>query len=263
MLSAVQQCKILLEVIKHSAFHFYNEPTIQSYCPESGSTNSVGKRMKMRRRSVSSAETGASVVEIVVALVIIGILAAISLPYIANYKKYYKSEDQALKIIDIMREASQLALTQRRTIRFEIDLTDNAVLLIDQNGSAAGSLIKKVPLEATKDIRIDTIPTGVTKPNPPNYNDIAFATDTIGHLVGSTTVTGHNVWAARFQRDGSVVNTTATPTPISVNIYIFPPVSAGSTTPRNKNEVRAITMFGGSGAIRYWKYVDTAFVADI
>ena len=223
--------------------------------------NSIGKRMKMRRRSASKAERGASVVEIVIALVIIGVLAAISLPYIVNYKKYYKSEDQALKVIDIMREAGQLALTQRRTIRFEIDLTDNAVLLIDQNGSAAGSLIKKVPLEATKDIRIDTIPTGVSKPNPPNYTDISFATDTVGHLVASTTVTGHNIWAARFQRDGSVVN--AGGTPISVNIYIYPPVAPSSTTPRNKNEVRAITMFGGSGAIRYWRYETTAFVANI
>ncbi len=219
--------------------------------------------MKKRRRSANNAETGASLVEIVVALVIIGLLAAISLPYIANYKKYYKSEDQALKVIDLMREASQLALAQRRTIRLEIDLTDNAILLIDENGSASGVQIKKIPLEATKDIRIDTIPAGVTKPNPPNYNDVAFATDTIGHLVGSTTVTAHNIWAARFRRDGSVTNTSATPTPISVNIYIYPPVSSGSTTPRNKNEVRAITMFGGTGAIRYWKYVNTAFVANV
>ncbi|MBK8467087.1 MAG: hypothetical protein IPL32_14800 [Chloracidobacterium sp.] len=216
----------------------------------------------MRPRSVGNAEKGASIVEIVMALVIIAILSAISLPYIVNYKKFYKSEDQALKIIDLMREASQLALSQRRTIRFEIDLTDNAILLIDENGSPSGTQIKKVPLEATKDIRIDTIPTGVTKPNPPNYNDITFATDTVGHLVGATTVTSHNVWAARFRRDGSVVGTGGT-TPISVNIYVFPPVSPGSTTPRKKDEVRAITLFGGSGAIRYWKYINTAFVADI
>lgn len=217
--------------------------------------------MKKRRRSAEYAQRGASIVEIVMALVIIGILSAISLPYITNYKKYYKSEDQALKILDLMREASQLALAQRRTIRFEIDLTDNVVLLIDQNGSAAGTQIKKVPLEATKDIRVDTIPTGVTKPNPPNYTDIAFTTDTVGHTVGASTVNGHSIWAARFKRDGSVVN--AADTPISVNIYVFPPVSNGSTTPRIKNEVRAITMFGGSGAIRYWRYENSAFVANV
>lgn len=223
--------------------------------------NLNSKRMNKRRCSANNAEKGASLVEIVVALVIIGLLSAISLPYIVNYKKYYKSEDQALRIIDLMREAGQLALTTRRTIRFEIDLTDNAILLIDQNASAAGTQIKKIPLEATGNIRVDTLPTGITKPNPPNYTDIAFTTDTVGHSAFGSTVTGHNIWAARFKRDGSVVN--AADTPISVNIYIFPPISGGSTTPRNKNEVRAITMFGGSGAIRYWKYVNTTFVADV
>lgn len=199
-------------------------------------------------------------VEIVVALVIIGVLSAISLPYLTNYRKLYRSEDQALRIIDLLREANQLALSQRRTIRFEIDLTDNVVLLIDQNGSPSGTLVKKVPLDATKEIRVDVLPTGVTKPNPPNYTDISFATDTVGHLDGSTTVTGHSIWAARFQRDGSVVNAAGTPT--SVNIYVWPPITAGSTTPRNKNEIRAITVFGGSGAIRYWRYENTAFVAN-
>jgi len=83
--------------------------------------------MKKKYQSATNPERGASLVEIIIALVIIGILSAVSLPYIVNYKKYYKSEDQALKMMDLMREAQQLALAQRRTIRFEIDLTDNAV----------------------------------------------------------------------------------------------------------------------------------------
>ncbi len=229
--------------------------------PNLSSISFLGTGMRKKCSSAIDMEAGASLVEIVVALVIIGVLSAISLPYIANYKKLYKSEDQSLKVIDLMREASQLAVTRRRTIRFEIDLTDNAVLLIDQSASASGTLIKKVPLEDTKDIRIDVIPAGVTKPNPPNYNDIAFATDTVGHLDGSTTVTGHNIWAARFKRDGSVVS--ATDIPISANIYVWPPITPGSTTPRRKNEIRAITMFGGSAAIRYWKYETNAFVANL
>ncbi len=207
---------------------------------------------------MNNRQAGASVVEIVIVLVIMGILSAISLPYILNYKKLYKSEDQALKVIDLMREAAQTAITRRRTVRLELDLTDNALLLIDQNGTPSGTLMKKIPLEMTKDLRIDTIPATITKPNPPNYTDVAFATDTVGHLVGVTTVTGHNIWAARFKSDGSVV--TAADIPMSANIYVWPPVSPGSATARNKTEIRAITMFGGSGAIRYWKHDGTNFV---
>lgn len=202
--------------------------------------------------------TGFSLTELLIVLVVIGILSAISIPYIFNYKKLYKSEDQALKILDLMRETGQLALVKRRTMRFELDLTDNRILLIDENGAAPDTLIKSIPLEFPSEVRVDTIPTGVTKPNPPNYNDATFANDATGHNVGATTIVGHSVWAARFQSNGSVVN--AAGTPISANLYLWPPVSPGNAAARNKAEIRAITMFGGSGAVRYWKYNGTTFL---
>lgn len=197
--------------------------------------------------------------ELLVVLAVIAIMVGISIPYLLNYRKLYRSDDQAIRIMDVMREAGQLALTRRRTMRLEVDLTDNAILIIDENGTASDTLVKMIPLDKTMDIRVDTIPTGVSKPNPPNYANAAYATDTLGHYRGATNVTGHNVWAARFQRDGSAVN--AGGTPISINLYVWPPVSAGSSTPRNLKEVRAITMFGGSGAIRFWKHNGTTFVA--
>lgn len=216
--------------------------------------------MKAARRISNDASDGFSIVEIFVVLVILGIIAAISIPYIVSYKKLYKSEDQSIKLIDLMRESAQLALNKRKTIRFEIDLTDNAALIIDENVSGAAVQLKKIPLERVNEIRMDMIPSGVVKPNPPNYNDAVFAADSLGHLDGTTTVTAHSVWAARFRSDGSVVN--AANVPISANIYVWPPVSYGSTTPRNKAEVRAITIWGGSGALRYWKHNGTAFVAN-
>ncbi|MEJ7624955.1 MAG: type II secretion system protein [Pyrinomonadaceae bacterium] len=208
----------------------------------------------MRQQSKSR---GFSVIELLIVLGIVAVMSAISIPYLFNYKRLYKSEDQAIKVMDIMRETGQLALTRRRSFRFEIDLTQNAVLVIDENNAAVDTLLKKIPLDATKDVRIDVIPSGVAKPNPPNYTDITFAADAIGHSSGGTTVTGNNVWAARFRSDGSVVTTGGTP--INVNIYSFPPASPGNATPRNTREVRAITLAGLAGAIRYWKYTGTAF----
>jgi len=189
---------------------------------------------------------GFSLIELIIVLTIIIILTAMSLPYIYDHSKLYKSEHQALKVMDLMREASQLALNRRRTIRFEIDLTQNAVVLTDENGAGgADILIKRIPLEPVNEVRMDVIPAGVTLPAPPNYADAAFPGD---------------VWAARFRSNGSVVD--AGGIPISANLYLWPPLEPGdplNLTPRNTAEVRAITMFGGSGSIRYWKFVGDAF----
>ncbi len=213
------------------------------------------------KRNQNTATEGFSVVELIIVLVIISILSAISLPYIYNYKKLYKSEDQALQIMDLMREASQLALTRRRTMRFEIDLTNNQVLIIDEDTRVTPAVhqeIKAIPLELPNELRMSAIPTGVTKPNPPNYNDAVFAADTLGHLRGATNVIGNTVWAARFNRDGTVVN--AAGNPVSANLYVWAPLTTGNPAPRNKSEVRAITIFGGTGAVRYWKNNGTTFL---
>ena len=209
-------------------------------------------------------ESGFSLIEVIIVLVIVSILTAISVPYIVNYKKLYKPEDQALKVMDLMREASQLALTKRRTFRLEIDLTDNNILLIDEDTRVVPAVhreIKAIPLESVADVRMDRIPDGITRPNPPNYNDVStssYVTDTTGHVRGSTTINGHRVWALRFRSDGSVVNRTNSP--ISATLYFWTPLTPGNNNPKKKEEVRAVTIFGGSGAIRYWKHNGTTFL---
>lgn len=204
--------------------------------------------------------SGFSLTELLVVASILIILTAISVPYILNYKKAYKSEDQSLKIMDLMQETAQLALTKRRTMRLEIDLTDNKILVIDENGAAADSLIKAIPMEKPLDVRVDIIPTGVTRPIPPDYANAVYAADAIGHLDGASTIINHNVWMARFQRDGSVVN--AAGTPLNVTLFVWPPLTFGSSAPKSNKQVRAITLFGGSGAVRYWKFDGTAFIAS-
>ncbi len=220
----------------------------------------LGKEVSdMNNVSIGRSHLGFSMPELLAVLAVMAIMGAISVPYLLKYRSVYRTDDQAIKIMDTMREAAQLALTRRRTIRFEIDLTDNTFKVIDERGTATDTLVKSIPMDKPADVRVDVKPSGVSTPNPPNYADITFAIDSVGHLAGTTTVTGHNVWSARFQLDGSVVNNAGTP--VSVNIYAFPPVTPGSTTPKSLKLVRAITLFGGSGAIRFWKHNGTALAA--
>lgn len=249
----------MLESIVHSVYSLL-EPAYPSM-PSAETRNKHPKSVMKRRLNIGRQRySGFSVIELLIVLGIIAVMSAISLPYIVNYKKLHKSEAQALQVIDLLRETGRLAINRRRTIRLEIDLTDNAVLIIDENNAAPDTRIKSIPLEKVGDLRMDILPAGITKPNPPNFADVAYSIDTVGHRVGTTTVVGHMVWVARFRSDGSVVNNANIP--LSANIYVWPPISPGSVTPRNKGEVRVITVFGGTGAIRFWKHNGTSFVAN-
>lgn len=207
-----------------------------------------------------SGELGFSISELFVTMAVLTIVCAISIPYIVSYRKVYRSDDQAIRIMDVIRETSQLAMTRRRTMRVEIDLTDNALLQIDENNTDPDTLIKRIPLDNVQDIRMDTRPAGVLAPNPPNYPDAVFGTAILSHEAGGSTVSGHQVWVARFESTGNVVD--SVDNPISSTIYIWPPSAPASSVSRSNGEIRAITLFGGSGALRYWKYDGSTFVAS-
>lgn len=203
--------------------------------------------------------SGFSMIELLIVVAIIVVMGAVSLPYVYSYRNLYKSEEQAFRIMDLMREASQRALNQRRTVRVEIDTTANALHIIDDNGDDPHTLVKSVPIESAAVLRVDVNPSGVPRPNPPGYNLAVFAEDETGHLEGAATVIGNDVWAINFQSDGSVLNEGGLP--ISATLFIFPATSATSDVASDTRQIRAITMYGGSGAVKYWKYNGTAFYA--
>lgn len=196
-------------------------------------------------------------VELLMVLLIIGVLAAVSVPYFFSYTKLYRSDDQALKVIDLMQEASQRALSRRHTVRFELDLTDNAVLIIDENLSGPDQLVKLVPLLPREAVRVDAAPPSVSAPNPPNYAAAVFASDSMGHERDGTSVSGHTVWAVRFRRDGSARS--VADNPMNASLFIWAPKADDIETPNTAGEIRAITVFSGTGAVRFWKYDGTTF----
>ena len=219
----------------------------------------INNRINLHKAAQQRKSQGFSLIELLIVLIIVAVMTAMSLPYLLNYKKQYRSEDQSLKIMDLMRESSQMAMTRRRPFRFEIDLTNNQALIIDGRnpGPADDIQVKSLQLENAADLRVDQIPSGITRPIPPDYDDAVFANDTIGHLEGGTRVVGNSVWQISFRPDGTAVN--AAGNPLSASLYVWTPLSPGNAAPKNMNEVRAITVFGGSGTVKYWKRNGTTF----
>ncbi len=220
-----------------------------------------------QRGSFSKSEQGISIVEIVVVILLIGIISAIAVGTLTT-PKLYNAENQALRFMDLMREAQQRALTQKKTMRVEINSTQRFIRLIDENevtGSAA------VPT-AANDIIVKTIPyvDGNTFLNltPTNMTatpaeltpvlPVAFANST------HPTSVGNQVLTMRFMSNGTVrsagtdaIGSNSTPT--GATIYVWSRRDSDTApTPTVANVLRAVTVLGTSGSTKLWKCGVTA-----
>lgn len=220
---------------------------------------------RSKRRHKRHSEAGFSLLELVIVLVLIAVVSGMAIMNFASAKRLQSTDDQAIRLMDFMRDASIQALSKRRTFRLEIDVTDKELKLIDENGVGTNDdrLARWSPFDITGVVRVDSslVPSGVTTTGlPANYNAALFGTDTLGHWKNNTRVTGHSVWSVRFRSDGSLVSNANAVS--SATLYLWP-AKDGTTpnTPLTKSLVRAITLFGPTGSIKYWKYDGTKFNA--
>ena len=200
-------------------------------------------------------DRGFSIVELLIVLIIISILSAITGYYLSAHSKLYKPDEQALKIADIFQEARQRALTQRQTMRVEIDLVDNIVRLIDEKTSSIASddkLIRQLALLPTSEVKINTRPSDITY-NPPETLPAPTAVFTPSIYPTSTP---HSVCTLRFQSNGTIVNAgnnatgnNAVTTGATLHIW-----SPQQSDPNQSDIARAITIIGSSGSIRMWEF---------
>lgn len=239
--------------------------------------------------STASAENGFSLIELLIVVAIISIMTTFAIFALVPHRNLYRTDDQALRILDFMRDASQRALTQRQVMRLEIDQTDNVIRIVDENlvgaGTADDGMVRQEPLENPANVRMYLNPAAagppiisgppdasggagpvavVSPPAPSNFPAAAYAACL--HPLAVSHTAGHNGWTARFLSNGSVVDagidaagTNATLT--SATLYLWPPQAGDPDTATTPGAVRAITVFGGAGAIRLWKYDGIAFVA--
>lgn len=198
---------------------------------------------------------GFSIIELLVVLVIIFILSGFSLFYLSGHQALFRPDEQALKIIDILQEARQRSLTQRETMRVEIDLTSNIVRLIDENQpNTAGddTVIRSIVLLPSSQVRINSRPPDIlTNPIESMPVPIAQFVTSVYPMSAS-----HNVCTFRFLRNGTVVNQGtdaigSNASTVGATLFIWSPKPGDS----NASEIaRAITIIGSTGLIRYWEY---------
>ncbi len=205
--------------------------------------------------SIKSA-AGYSLVELLVVLVIIAVMSAVAGFYLTAHQELYKAEEQALQIIDLLQEARQRSLTQRRTQRVEIDLTANMVRLINENDGATANddvLTRQITLMPPDVIKLENSPSEINV-SPPESLPVPDADFKQSNYPSSQ---NNNVCTLRFQSDGMVsdAGTNAVGRNASIvgnTIYVWSP---DKINPNQSEIALAITVVGSTGSIRLWEYV--------
>lgn len=200
-------------------------------------------------------QKGFSIVELLVVLALIMILTTITVFYLSGHQKLYKTDDQSLLIADMLQEARQRSLTQRETIRVEIDITENIVRLIDENTpltSDDDEVIKQQLLYLPNEVRLDRRPDEISV-NPPEESPVP----NIRYIPSVyPTSAAHQVATLRFHTNGTVSDAGTNPIGSGalisgITLHIWTPNVA------NTNEstiARALTVIGSTGTIRFWEY---------
>lgn len=211
--------------------------------------------MKNKFLELHLEQKGFSLVEILVVFTLILILGGTASYYLNNQKKLYKTDDETLLVADILQEARQRSLSQRETMRVEIDLTENHIRLIDENTVATAAddeVLKILPVYFPNEVRLDRRANNIGY-NPPEPLPVPNAVFLPSIYPSSAT---HQVCTLRFLSNGTVVNggNNATGNGAIVNgmtIHIWQP------KPENPNEffiARSLTVIGSTGSVRLWEF---------
>jgi prepilin-type N-terminal cleavage/methylation domain-containing protein len=204
---------------------------------------------------VLGGQSGFSLIELLVVLVVAVVFLSVTLFFYQGHRKLYRPDDTTLLISDALQEARQRSLTQRETIRIEIDKTSKRLRVIDENQPNTADddrVIRELSLPEPALVTVGERPINITV-NPPESMPVPTATFLPSTYPMSV---GHSVCTIRFMRDGTVtdagtnsVGSGAVTT--GVTIHIWAPLPGD---PQRADIARSITIIGASGVIRAWEW---------
>lgn len=199
---------------------------------------------------------GFTVIELVVVIAIIAVLAGVSVQQLIGSRRLIRSAAVSREIVGALRDARQMAVSQRRAITFRYDDSKKQIDIINHGADANGVGVSGLGvLTATNypnttgssiDRTYQLVSTGIPA------SDIAYGmpsgtasgSGTLGDKTTMTTLTSQKI-NITFQPDGSVINDNGTTRDVALFIY---------NAAKPLDTAMAISVLGGTGRIKAWRY---------
>ena len=199
---------------------------------------------------------GFTVIELVVVVAIIAILGAVSVQQMASSRRLIRSAAVTRELVGALRDARQMAVSQRRAITFQYDDSKKQINIINHGADAQGVgvsgtlVLSAANYPNTTGSSVERIYSLASSGIP--ASDIAYGLPSglgtsVGTLTDKTTLSTLTSQKLNitFQPDGSIVDSAGATKDFALFIY-----NASKPT----DTASAVSVLGGTGRIKAWRY---------
>lgn len=181
-------------------------------------------------------------------MALIAVLSALAVPQLIAERRLSRSVGVTREILSQLRQARQLAMSQRQAFTFQYNNTTKRISIIDHNSNLGPALFADPAYPNTAaSITLSTTPlaAGGLDSSEITYGiPTGLPNNALGDGILMTGLT-NNQLNVTFQPDGSVIDAAGNPAGIGMFIYNNR-VSQGTAS--------AISVMGASGRIKIWRY---------